>query len=247
MLWRFDTVVVSDLHLGARNSRTEDFRRFLETIETDRLIVAGDIFDDPWLRGLDRRHVQVLELLRELGRCRSVEWLSGNHDPSAECFEGVLGIEPRNETVIDVYGRQYLVCHGHARDTALELPRAVLRTADAIYRTCQWLDPTHRLARQLKSRSKQFTHSVETRRRWAIAEAKARSFAGVILGHTHAAEEIRLDGVHYLNSGCWTERPSGFVAVRDGHVRQYFWDQSVLSIGSTVMQLPRLHTLQSAA
>ena len=41
---KFEAVVVSDLHLGARNSRTYDFLLFLESLETDRLISAGDIF-----------------------------------------------------------------------------------------------------------------------------------------------------------------------------------------------------------
>jgi UDP-2,3-diacylglucosamine pyrophosphatase LpxH len=230
MLWRFDAIVVCDLHLGARISRTEDFLRFLDEIETERLVVAGDVFDDPWLRGLERRHVRVLEVLRDLGRFGCVEWLCGNHDPSADWFAGVLGIEPADETVLDVDERRYLVCHGHVRDTALELPPAILKSADAIYRTCQWLDPSHRLARQLKRRSKRFTNSIEKLRHWAIAEARRRSFEGVILGHTHAAEETRMDGVHYLNSGCWTERPSGFVGVRYGEVRQYFWDQCVVSV-----------------
>ena len=39
----------------------------------------------------------------------------------------------------------------------------------------------------------------------------------VILGHSHVVEERRVDGVHYLNCGCWTERPSTFVA---GEVRE---------------------------
>jgi hypothetical protein len=94
----------------------------------------------------------------------------------------VLGIEAADDTVIDVDGLQYLVCHGHQRDTALELPGAILRTADAIYRTCQWLDPSHRLARRLKRSSKRFMNSVENLRCWAIAEAQLRSFGGVILG-----------------------------------------------------------------
>src|SRR5262245_35257506 len=168
MLWRFDAVVVSDLHLGARNSRAEDFRRFLDTVETERLIVAGDLFDDPCLRGLDRRHVSVLETLRQFGRFRVLEWLCGNHDPTADYFAAVLGIESADECVIDVDGQRYLVCHGHIRDTALELPGAILRAADAAYRFCQWLDPSHELARQLKIKSKIFTNSVEKLRRWAI-------------------------------------------------------------------------------
>jgi UDP-2,3-diacylglucosamine pyrophosphatase LpxH len=42
----FDAVVVSDLHLGARNSRGTNFLRFLHTIRCQRLVLAGDLFND---------------------------------------------------------------------------------------------------------------------------------------------------------------------------------------------------------
>jgi UDP-2,3-diacylglucosamine pyrophosphatase LpxH len=224
VMLNFDTVVVSDLHLGARNSRGNDFLRFLHTLQTDRLVLAGDLFNDHRLRGLQERDVQVVELLRQYARGVHVDWVVGNHDPSPDWFAGLLGITAVEEVVLDVGRERYLVYHGHGWDPSLTWPQLVVDTADAIYFACQWLDPSHRLARSLKRSSKHFLHVTEVLRRRAIDEAQRRDFAGVILGHSHLACEVRTAGVHYLNSGCWTEKPSSFVGIRSGRARLYDWD-----------------------
>lgn len=224
MMRKFDAVVVSDLHLGARNSCTDDFLRFLEFIDTDCLILNGDLFDDERLRRLRPCDVRVIDALRLFGQSRRVEWLLGNHDPPADWFAGLLGIETRDELLLDVGGRPYLVYHGHGWDRSLELPGILISTADWIYAGCQWVDPSHRLARVLKRKSKVFCRAVNKLRVCAIATAHERALAGVILGHTHVAHDGWFEGKHYLNSGCWTERPAGFVGVRQGRARHYTWN-----------------------
>src|SRR5262249_15354281 len=147
---RFDTVVVSDLHLGARNSRTDDFLRFLDDLSVDRLVIAGDLFDSPVLRGLQTPHVRVLEVLRQFARSCRLVWLRGNHDPDEAWCRDVLGLPCQDELVINVGDRTYLACHGHLWDDSLALPQVIVDAADAIYHFAQWLDPSHRLARGLK-------------------------------------------------------------------------------------------------
>jgi UDP-2,3-diacylglucosamine pyrophosphatase LpxH len=220
----FDAVVVSDLHLGARNSRGNDFLRFLHTIRTDRLILAGDLFNDARLRGLQERDVQVVELLRQYSLRVHVDWVIGNHDPSVRWFDGLLGIAACEEVLLDVGGSPYLVYHGHGWDPSLTWPQLVVDTADAIYFACQWLDPSHRLARRLKQSSKHFCHVTDVLRRRAIEEADKRGLAGVILGHSHLACDVRREGCHYLNCGCWTEKPSSFIGVKGASARLYDWD-----------------------
>lgn len=201
-----------------------DFLRFLHTVDTERLVLAGDIFDDRRLRRLHERDVQVVEALRRFARRAHVDWVLGNHDPSAAWFEGLLGISPVEEVLLDIGDTQYLVYHGHGWDPSLEWPQFVVDTADAIYFACQWLDPSHRLARRLKHSSKHFCHVTAALERGAFATARARGFGGVIAGHSHAACEARSHGVHYLNCGCWTEKPSSFVGINGGTARLYDWE-----------------------
>lgn len=220
----FDAVVISDLHLGAHNSRSEEILRFLDTIETRQLIVNGDLFNDFRLRGLRPADVRVIEALRAWGQTGTVHWLLGNHDPPAAWFRTLLGIEARDELTLDVGDRRYLVCHGHVWDRALELPYLLIRAADTIYSVAQRVDKSHRLARGLKRASKHFCRAVTALRNKAVAAARERQFDGVVLGHTHVGCESWHDGVHYLNSGCWTERPCSYVGIRDGVARQVFWE-----------------------
>jgi len=222
---RFDTVIVSDLHLGARNSRASELLHFFRRLRCDRLILAGDIFDNPWLRGLTPLHVEVLAELRQLSRECEVIWIGGNHDPSPEFCDAVLGVELRDEYVLLAAGRHYLVCHGHAWDRAIDLPWVIVEGADAIYRCAQRIDPTHRLARYLKRNSKWFCGAVNAVRRRAVWAARRRGLDGVIVGHSHVASEHHWRDVHFVNCGCWTERPAGFVGVRGDQVRQYAWEQ----------------------
>jgi UDP-2,3-diacylglucosamine pyrophosphatase LpxH len=221
---QFDAIVISDLHLGARNCRSRDLIDFLRAVHTRHLIINGDVFQCPRLRGLSAADLAVLETLRGYGRRVRVSWLAGNHDPSREWFAGLLGIDLETELLLEAGCDTYLVCHGHVWDKALELPPLVLAAADAIYAAAQRIDPTHELARRLKRSSKRFCRAVEALRRQAVAAARRRGVAGVILGHTHVACDQRIDRIHYLNSGCWTEKPAAFVGVRNGLARQYFWD-----------------------
>ncbi len=189
----FDTVIVSDIHLGARNSRAEEFVRFLEAIETDRLVIAGDLFEDSRLRGVDERHIAALRAIREYSMHARVDWLTGNHDPTCQWFEAILGVTVQQETLVRVGRASYLVYHGHAWDPALKWPRLVLKTADAIYATSQRIDRTHRLARWLKRRSKSFCRSTTSLAQRAVAEASPVAAMALVIwtrprkrrSHTH--------------------------------------------------------------
>lgn len=212
----FDTIVISDLHLGAPNSRHAELLQFLEKVDTDHLILNGDVFDDAKLRGLMPADVGVLDALRRLADRIRVTWIEGNHDPSAEWCRGLLGIRLCRELVCDIGGRSYLICHGHQWDRSLRLPEWLITGADRVYRLCQYVDRSHGFARWIKHKCKRFVKAVQQLQGHARRTAEERGLSGVILGHTHVLGEAELDGVHYLNSGCWTENPAGFVGIRDG-------------------------------
>lgn len=240
----FDTVVVSDLHLGARNARTQEFLSFLRTIRADRLIVNGDLFEDPWLRGLRAEDVAVLDALRRYARHSDITLLRGNHDPEETWYAGVLGMPIRDEMPLHIGEQKYLVYHGHGWDKAMELPALVIAMADAVYAGTQWLDPTHRLAKALKRKCKTFCRAVKNLRIAAVNAALERGFDGVILGHTHIQEDTLIETpgqrtVHYLNSGCWTERPCGYIGINRDRVSLHNWPNVDAAIPVPVLQSSR--------
>jgi UDP-2,3-diacylglucosamine pyrophosphatase LpxH len=221
----FDTVVVSDIHLGARNSRGADLVRFFEEVPFDRLVVNGDLFDSPRFRRMRPQDFMVLDALRGIAEQRSVEWILGNHDPAPAAFSAMLGVKASDEIALDLGGCRYLVCHGHRWDRSLEAPGAIVAGADAIYFITQCLDPTHHLSRSLKRLSKVFCNVSDAIQRGGVKEAAKRGFDGIILGHSHLVSDLFAEeGVHFVNGGCWTERPCSFVGIRGNDVRAYLWE-----------------------
>ncbi|MGE5734652.1 MAG: hypothetical protein ACM34E_06145 [Acidobacteriota bacterium] len=62
----FDTVILSDLHLGSEVSRPKAALQALRTMSFRRLILLGDIFCDLNFRRLKKEHWQFLSYIRKL-------------------------------------------------------------------------------------------------------------------------------------------------------------------------------------
>jgi predicted phosphodiesterase len=52
----------------------------------------------------------------------------------------------------------------------------------------------------------------------AVNYAAENGFEAVTCGHTHFAEEYFINGIRYLNTGAWTERPTYYVRVTDNEM-----------------------------
>jgi UDP-2,3-diacylglucosamine pyrophosphatase LpxH len=212
-------VVLSDLHLGASNARPGDLLRFLDELQPRRiahLVINGDMFDDAALSGVDQKHLAVVDRLREMNRADvRVTVTRGNHDPDAITLRTLLACNACDEVIVESAGKQFLVCHGDRWDRSLGWPSLVVNGADYVYRFSQRIDPSHRLARALKHRCKWFVRATTEVQRGAIDGASARGCDGAMVGHTHAALDVTSRGVRYLNSGCWTERPMGYLRFGD--------------------------------
>ncbi len=115
--------------------------------------------------------------------------------------------------------RRVLVLHGHQFDRFIGTYPTITMLADVVYHFLQAIDRTHRIARFAKSNTKVFLRCVEKIRTEALAYARSRQADIVCCGHTHHAETGAGGGLEYMNSGCWTESPATYLAVKDGRVR----------------------------
>ncbi|MFT3787631.1 MAG: metallophosphoesterase family protein [Tepidisphaeraceae bacterium] len=218
------TAVVSDIHLGARNSRPTDLLRFLDEHDPDRLIINGDLFDSPQFGELRDDELRLVEALRERAEQSTIDFIKGNHDPKPHFFKALLGFECHHELILsDLDDGPCLVSHGDRWDHSMSWPAWIIRGADYVYGVTQKVDRSHSLARQLKHRCKWFTRVVHEVRVKAAAEATRREFGSVVVGHTHVFEDRRDGPVRYINTGCWTERPMGYAIIRDGQIEQRLW------------------------
>jgi UDP-2,3-diacylglucosamine pyrophosphatase LpxH len=224
------TLIVSDLHLGACNSRTDLIAGLLES-DFDRLVLNGDTIDRPDSRRLRPRDRRVVALLQAIARERELVVVRGNHDalPGPDNARGgthfvaeLLGSPVVEEYELEVGGSRYLVVHGDQFDGTMNLTW-VGDVADWWYRGMQRL--SRPLAHWAKQASKHVCGVVESVERGALAHARRRGFAGIITGHTHFCHDERRDGLHYLNTGCWVDAPCSYVRAEGDTVRLAHWQE----------------------
>ncbi|MGL6097968.1 MAG: UDP-2,3-diacylglucosamine diphosphatase [Fimbriiglobus sp.] len=219
----FDALVISDTHLGSDNCQARPLVHFLEAIRhgdlrTRRLILNGDVFDSIDFRRLRKQHWKVLSLVRKLSDQIEIVWINGNHDGPADTVSHLLGVDVRDEYVVESAGRRVMFLHGHRFDEFIERYPLTSKVADWMYRWLQRLDKSHTIARTAKHNSKAFLRNSSKIETAAIAYAAQRGCDAVCCGHTHHPLANATGPVHYFNSGCWTDRPCHYLTLADGVV-----------------------------
>ncbi|MBU3699445.1 MAG: UDP-2,3-diacylglucosamine diphosphatase [Candidatus Kapabacteria bacterium] len=213
-----DTIIVSDLHLGSEVARSRALVMMLKTHSYKRLILNGDVFDDLNFKRLTKDDWKVLSLLRRLSNPRrgiEVLWIVGNHDGGvAEILTHLLGVPVQEEIVFTVGGRRHLAIHGHQFDRWITKHVTITAIASALYLMLQRIDPKHRVSRWVKRTSKKWLRLSDKIGHDAIQHGRRKHQADVVhCGHTHMPVIRQIDGATYVNSGCWTDKPSTYVTI----------------------------------
>jgi UDP-2,3-diacylglucosamine pyrophosphatase LpxH len=216
-----DAVIVSDLHLGAANSRHREITHLLWQLagRTDRVILNGDIVDHWNLRRWPRSHLATLDSLRRLSERVEVVWIAGNHEENRARARSVLGLPFVDDYSFASAGVPMLCQHGHQYDDFIRAHPVMTWLGDWFYRVAQALDARHRLARWLKQRSKHLLACSEAVAAGSVRAARRRNCRLVAASHTHLAGLTEMpDGICYANTGCWTEKPASYLTVASGRI-----------------------------
>ncbi|MEY3386447.1 MAG: hypothetical protein RIR53_1258 [Bacteroidota bacterium] len=213
-----DTILVSDLHLGSDVARSRALVMMLKTHSYKRLVLNGDVFDDLNFKRLTKDDWKVLSLLRRLSNPRrgiEVVWIVGNHDGGvAEILTHLLGVPVHEEMVFTVAGKRHLAIHGHQFDRWITKHVTITAIASALYLLLQRLDPKHRVSRWVKRTSKKWLRLSDKIAHDAVSHGRRNhSVQFVHCGHTHMPTIKQVDDMVYVNSGCWTDKPSTYVVV----------------------------------
>jgi UDP-2,3-diacylglucosamine pyrophosphatase LpxH len=236
------TIAISDLHLGSRVSRT-DLLADLLTADFDRLILNGDTVDGLNFNRFGPDDWSIVSQLRGISRKRELILIGGNHDgktPVAlELLGDLLKTDLREEYELKIGGKPYLVLHGDQFDDTLNMTW-VGDAADWCYRRLQGVSrPT---ALWLKGRVKHLGGVVRMVRERAVRHAAAKGYAGIITGHTHYWDDALIEGIHYLNTGCWVDWPCSYIHASDGVVRVDHWGMPRLQPSKTALHSNRTET-----
>jgi metallophosphoesterase superfamily enzyme len=116
----YDTLVLSDVHLGAECSRAREATSLLKQARFRRLILLGDIFADLNFGRLTKEHWKFLGLIRKLSNPKrkiEVVWVEGNHDQGlSDIMSHLVGIDVYQEYAWEFDGKKHLAIHGHQFD-----------------------------------------------------------------------------------------------------------------------------------
>src|SRR6201982_1361038 len=116
----YDTLILSDVHLGAEVSRARAATRMPKENSFRRLILLGDIFADLNFGRLKKEHWKFLSAIRKLSNPkRNVEvvWVEGKHDLGlTNVMSPLVGVRVFREYPWTYAGLRHLAIHGHQCD-----------------------------------------------------------------------------------------------------------------------------------
>lgn len=215
----YDTVILSDLHLGSETSKAREARTALQRIDFRRLILLGDIFCDLNFRRLTKEHWKFLSFIRKLSNPKrrvEVVWVEGNHDYGlASLMSHLVGVPVYREYLWEIGGEKYLAVHGHQFDTFVLKDRLFLSSVGAyLFLLLQKLDskgnPMTRFLDRLNTRWLRLSDKVQA---GALVRARIRGASHVFCGHTHQAAMSKSDGICYYNAGAWTTQYPTYITI----------------------------------
>jgi len=221
----YTRVIISDLHLGSAYSKEAELSSFLETIEFDEIILAGDIIEFLRVPTFTKGTLEIFKKLTESNK--KIVYVVGNHDDAFENFVGdqIAGIEFVRQYDFLYAGRKYRVQHGDQYDGGIvkwrytiEFISLIQNIIERVFRinlTSWWAK------RQIKKR--------KLIRIWDIVQWNNDADV-FIMGHTHNPEVlIWVDKEEciktYINTGDWVDNCT-YVIVKDDQVRLRKYQQA---------------------
>jgi UDP-2,3-diacylglucosamine pyrophosphatase LpxH len=210
-----NAIIVSDLHIGSKYFLYQDFECFLNTISEDaEFIMNGDVIENPYakLRPADQ---QILNRFEQMSYRQKVVWVRGNHDN---------GYIPQNLGQIQIkpyhsIQKRVFITHGDFFDKVMPQSRAFIKAFRMMHdlRVKLGARPIH-VAEYAKKWKRFYGYLRKNVMLNAVNYAAKNGFEAVTCGHTHFAEEQFVNGIRYLNTGAWTERPTYCVRITDNEI-----------------------------
>lgn len=219
-----DDIIVSDIHLGSKVSRSRELVQTLKKFNFKRLILNGDIFDDMDFSRLNNADWDFLSYIRILSNPDNdikIVWICGNHDKLLiDITSHFLGIEVYKEYRWQHGNTNNLAIHGDQFDDFLINNKILSTLGTYAYSFIQRIDSRkQRPSRLVKRLSKSWLRVSNKIADKAAIYAERHNIQNIFCGHTHQPVTRKYDnGVTYHNSGCWTDVPSSFITIKDSIV-----------------------------
>jgi UDP-2,3-diacylglucosamine pyrophosphatase LpxH len=227
---KYNTVIISDLHLGSKAARRDDILDFLDKISTETLILNGDIIDGWSLQRGSKWTKKDTKIIRKLLKISETDteviWLRGNHD---EFLKDFLPFDLGNIKIVEDYIHQhgsirYYIFHGDVLDVFITKVKWLAYIGSIGYDIALWINrwynrwrawrklPYYSISKDIKNGIKKATNFINDFEINAVRLAKGKGCQVAICGHIH--QPSLKD--EYMNSGDWCENCTVLVETKDG-------------------------------
>ena len=227
--WR--TIIMSDLHLGARQSQTDKILKFLKENKSEILILNGDIIDGWALKSNNKWNNDCSKIFRKFmkrsEKGTKVIYIRGNHDDFLKPFipftlNNIQIVRKYVHTGVD--GRTYYCFHGDVLDFVIMKARWLAIIGGWSYDFVIKLNtmynfirkkfnlPYHSLAGAIKQSVKGAINFISNFEDNAKALTKQKGYDVAVCGHIH---QPKLDS-EYMNSGDFCENTTCLVEDFEG-------------------------------
>jgi UDP-2,3-diacylglucosamine pyrophosphatase LpxH len=226
----YNTLILSDLHLGAETSHAREATRVLKENRFQRLILLGDIFADLNFARLTKDHWKFLGFIRKLSNPKrkiEVVWVEGNHDHGlADIMSHLVGVRVYEHYEWQYRGLRHVAIHGHQFD-GFQVNRMTLsRLGTSLYLQLQKLDfkskPIARMIDRLNTRWLRMSPKVAA---GALSFARHHGADQIFCGHTHQALHVERDGINYYNSGGWVDSKLTYLTIDETGVQIHEYNE----------------------
>lgn len=214
-----DTLIISDIHLGDRSTRSSEVLEVLNNYSYQRLILNGDILNGLQFKRLHAEHWDILSKLRKLSKGCEVVWVHGNHDAASDILSSLLGLKVLNRYVWSSADKKFLAIHGHQFDRFLHDNIIISRLAFFLYDWLKHSSPDGYIIRQIKKRNRTWKRNSVEVAKGALRLARSLKVDYVFCGHTHIINTAEERGIKYYNTGSWVDRPSAFITITGSEVK----------------------------
>jgi UDP-2,3-diacylglucosamine pyrophosphatase LpxH len=213
----YDTLILSDLHLGADMSRAREALRVLQDNQFRRLILLGDIFADLNFGRLKKEHWKFLGFIRKLSNPKrhvEVVWVEGNHDHGlAPIMSHLVGVRVYQEYQWEYRGLRHI-------GFVVSNVRVSYLIGTLLYLQMQkWDSKNKTLTRFLDRLGTRWQRLSEKVAHGALGHARHYQAARIFCGHTHAALHKHENGIDYFNCGAWIDEHLTYITVGEEGVQ----------------------------
>ena len=248
---QYRTIILSDTHLGMRETGIRKLNNFLSNVSCKTLILNGD-FIDGWALSKSgewkKAHTRCIRLILKMVEKNKtrVIYIRGNHD---DFLSKVLPIAFDRIKICEKYihkgiHKRYLVVHGDCFDSFSTKRKWLAKVGSVGYDNLMRFNRFYNKYRKLrgqkpfslsawvKAKVKSAVNHVNRYEESLAKMARKHDCEGMICGHIHVAADRMINGIHYLNSGDWVESNTVIVEKKDGSFEILDYETFEKNLGS---------------